>query len=54
MNPGLGLYYENDEIHTTAAINDTDIYTCYKSKQNTNQRKEKRKEQFSQNILQQK
>lgn len=53
MNPGLGLYYENDEIHTTAAINDTDIYTCYKSKPNTYQRKEKRKE-FSQNILQQK
>lgn len=58
-NEPIGLYDDNDEIQTTAAINEDlqhiliYIYTCYKSKPNTHQRKEKRKE-FSQNILQQK
>lgn len=59
QNEPNGLYDDNDKIRTRAAINEDlqyiliYIYTCYKSKPNTQQRKEKRKE-FSQNILQQK
>lgn len=58
-NEPIGLYDDIDEIQTRAAINEDlkhtliYIYTCYKSKPNTHQLKEKRKE-FSQNILQQK